>query len=339
MLTKGNKGFTLTEFLFGLALFALAFGLFIPNAGCTMFLKPPYKEREAEVKACIHTIQIALERFAVDTGGKYPFILYGGDETDTFATSKSPPPPYNPDYKPWPNDVDVLLEKNYLVSYPENPFTREVESGGIVRIITNPAEYGLRSLEIEPGRVNIWATPQDRGREYIRRKVGGENCNSMWDVSEGHRHPPWPMVIVPDPPPSPTGFVNPIEPPEAKKYDGTHQFWLTPGNFYYYALFDGVGCYSSFVDKNGDGIGEVEYPVQGEVIGFKLAGYGHLLNPGADVYNLYGDWQERSLFTINQPDDPNLNVGPDGRPDGVIIVVQSGTDKGIREVMEEVGNK
>jgi hypothetical protein len=52
------------------------------------------------------------------------------------------------------------------------------------------------------------------------------------------------------------------------------------------------------------------------------------------VYNLWGDYTERSLFTNNTPINGNqpptsraeLYVGPDGRRDGVIIVVDSGVD-------------
>jgi hypothetical protein len=48
------------------------------------------------------------------------------------------------------------------------------------------------------------------------------------------------------------------------------------------------------------------------------------------VYNLWGDFTERSLFTFNEqgPYDTieGIYVGPDGRRDGIIIVVDSGVD-------------
>jgi type II secretory pathway pseudopilin PulG len=321
------------------------------------FVKAREKAKEAEVKSNIHSIQIALERYAVDTGGTYPLMLYGGDPTDTFVTYQSyrdfPPidfPDYIPPWEPggYPGDIDSLLQFGYLAQYPQNPFyrSRNVEKYG--KIITNPGENGFdEGLEsaFAWGRVNIWALPHDRSIEYIRREVGGERGNLMWEVSEGQRHAPWPIIVVPDPEPSPWGFINP-DPgtflQNATNYRDDYQFWLTPGNFYYYALFDGVGCYSSFVDTDNDGIGNVEFPIQGTVIGFKLCGYGTIWNPGLDYYNLFGDFPERSLFTVNDPTGTfdnilDIYVGPDDRRDGVIIVVESGTDKKSPMNMEETG--
>ncbi len=300
------------------------------------------------MKSNIHTIQIALERYAVDTGGIYPLILYGGDENDTFATYHSyvnHPPIDEPNYpKPWEpcghqGDIDVLLEFGYLRDYPVNPFLRERDAAKYGRIITNPGANGFGPLEISPARVNIWALPRDRSREYIRREVGGEPGNLMWDVSEGQRHPPWPIEVVPEPDPGKIGYANPLPGPEFIKQKGfrdDYQFWLTPGNFYYYAIFDGIGYYSSFKDIDDDGKGNVEYPVVGKVIGYRLCGYGSIINPGMDVYNLYGDYVERSLQTLNSGFDvktitnADFPAGPDGRNDGVIITVDGGVNVNYR---------
>jgi hypothetical protein len=153
----------------------------------------------------------------------------------------------------------------------------------------------------------------------------------MWDVSEGQRHAPWPIVVVPKPAGGPGGYTNPEYSAYAfentTNYRDDYQFWLTPGHFYYYALFDGVGGYSSFVNGNENA------PITGSVIGFHLAGYGTIFNAGQDVYNLWGDFTERSLYTVNNDmggADPesfaDIYVGPDGRRDGVVIVVDSGVD-------------
>jgi type II secretory pathway pseudopilin PulG len=321
-----NRGFTVAEFLVGVALMALAMGFIIPNFGCSSVIKSRYKAMEAQVKANIHEIQVALEKFAVDTGGEYPLILYGGDATDTFATSQSPPPPNDPDYDYWEGDVDVLLERGYLSEYPENPFMKHPDAAVSGRITTNPGANGLEALEINPGRVNIWAAPHDRGKEYINRRVGGKEGRLMWDVSEGQRHAPWPIIVVPTPQPSPIGFTNPRQIQTTEKFPDDYQFWLTPGNFYYYAIFDGIAGYATFVDIDGDGYGDAGSPVEGPVTGYKLAGYGVNWSAGMDVYNLHGDYPERSLFSVNDPMDPTLYVGPDGRRDGVIIVVQGGRD-------------
>jgi len=337
---RNQRGFTLIELLVVIVIIGILAAMALPN-----FVKAREKAKEAEVKANIHSIQIALERYAVDTGGTYPLILYGGDNTDTFATYKSPKPIDFPDYVPFDGDTDVLLEFGYLAQYPQNPFYRSRNVDKYGKIITNPGENDIYWLELYPSRVNIWGRPRPRDKEYIRREVGGERGNLMWEISEGQRHAPWPIIVVPPPPASPQGFINPAPGTflqNATNYRDDYQFWLTPGNFYYYALFDGVGCYSSFVDTDGDGIGNIEYPIQGSVIGFKLAGYGTIWNPGQDYYNLYGDFPERSLFTVNDPSKPivtrlDIYVGPDNRPDGIIIVVVSGTDKGPVQGMEEAG--
>jgi Tfp pilus assembly protein PilE len=342
---KDQSGFTLIEFLVIITLLGI-----MVFAGCMRNSDYRERAREAEVKANIHAIQIALERYAVDSGGIYPLILYGGDRTDSFATRSSP------DYmnsftekmqsgvSEYNGDIDVLLEYGYLVAYPRNPFqrNRDVEKYG--RLLSQSSQYNLPQLNY---RVNIWANHSDpvhghsdRAQQLVERQVGGQDGNRMWDVSEGQRHAPFPIMVIPYPTPDSPGnyydYVNPrigFNLHSATQPKDDYLFFLLPGNFYYYATFNSPGGYSAFID------GDLTRPFQTEIIGYNLAGYGSIENLGKgvfDVYNIFGDYTDRSLGTVNNPNEydgticiegDTQYVGPDGRSDGVIIVVQSGSDR------------
>lgn len=361
MTRKDDKGFTLIELLVVIVIIGILAAMALPN-----FVKAREKAKEAEVKSNIHSIQIALERYATDSGGVYPLILYGGDNSDAFTTRSTE------NYmdvdgtteivgdSEFDGDVDVLIEYSYLSQYPRNPFQRKRDIDKYGRLITTPEQYSLIRMTY---RINIWSQnsepdpthgtgDENRSLQDAHRQVGGELGNLMWDVSEGQRHIPFPIIVVPDPDPAaPTNYFHYVNPTVSNNFSGVanfrddHLFFLLPGNFYYYATFSGIGGYSSFIDT---GVGDTyDQPTMGEVTGFNLAGYGTTTNPAQDVYNILGDYPERSLFTWNsnpQPgemDDYTLEdrdktyVGPDGRNDGVIIVVQSGADRKTPTTMEQ----
>jgi prepilin-type N-terminal cleavage/methylation domain-containing protein len=128
-----DKGFTLIELLVVITIIGILAAIALPN-----YIKAKNKAKEAEVKANLHTIQIALERYMTDAS-EYPHYLLGGD-VDGWLNWHSQ----------WDgaNDMgmsggrvasndrlqDPLIEYDYMTSYPNNPF---VGDGQIIIRQTN----------------------------------------------------------------------------------------------------------------------------------------------------------------------------------------------------------
>jgi hypothetical protein len=94
------------EILIAVAVVLVVAGIAIPayNAGKVGALR-------AEAKANLRAIQIALERYAIDTVGNYPAYLLGG----------SAPIGTDP-IRHFAHASDPLLREGYLTAYPRNPF-------------------------------------------------------------------------------------------------------------------------------------------------------------------------------------------------------------------------
>jgi type II secretory pathway pseudopilin PulG len=131
-----EKGFKIIEFLVVLGILAILAIFFLPK-----FIKETICSRENEVKSNIHVIQIALERYAVDSGGLYPLFLIGAERDYNIlrasldytgnGISKFPVDGMTPfamalDGENGPKleyTMDPLIQFGYINEYPRNPFT------------------------------------------------------------------------------------------------------------------------------------------------------------------------------------------------------------------------
>jgi prepilin-type N-terminal cleavage/methylation domain-containing protein len=122
---KLQKGFTLVELLVVITIIGILAAIALPN-----YTKVRIKGRETEVKANIHKIQEAIERYHLDEG-EYPAYLLGGNENSWpifFGRNLGDPVVFDLTTGE-PLFFDPLIEYNYIDSYPENPFVDPQKAG------------------------------------------------------------------------------------------------------------------------------------------------------------------------------------------------------------------
>jgi len=123
-----QRGFTLIELLVVITIIGILAAIALPN-----YIKAKDKAKEAEAKASLHTIQVAVERYNTDHR-EYPPYLLGGDSDgwlywhDKWDEPGQPVPdePANA----WVQDP--LVEYAYMTSYPENPFVDAGEGAVVI---------------------------------------------------------------------------------------------------------------------------------------------------------------------------------------------------------------
>jgi type II secretory pathway pseudopilin PulG len=113
-----QKGFSLRELIIAAAVIVLITVLSIPK-----LIRNADRAKEAEVKANVRSIEIALERYSVDHDYTFPRYIWGGDRQG-----------WDEYYRQGPGTgtkmaiYDPLIRHGYLDSYPRNPFVRNGNS-------------------------------------------------------------------------------------------------------------------------------------------------------------------------------------------------------------------
>jgi len=334
---ESRKGFTLIELLVVIVIIGILVAIALPN-----FIKIREKAKEAEVKQNLHSIQLAVERYAVDSPfGNYPVYILGGDWTDSKTINEEYYYFAQLDQAPWPSwkpgpefapegEGDYLIMEGYMPRYPKNPFVRRGQITNLRRIhmipqwLPNNPDWNrvVGGAENETmvevfGPPPVWI--------FIQKGLGGD----LWVL------PPYPDLtgdgLFSDEPTKDV-WTN----PDALKRPGNKQL---VGNFSYFTRLNVNG----WLLLNG----------AHEINGYTLAAYGTLTNLGIDVYDRNGNYFPRYRtsvcpmdFGIGLPCPSSTSIpnshdvsrgGPDTLPDGVIIVLDSGVDKKSENLTGEIG--
>jgi len=304
MRCNDDKGFTLIELLVVITIIGILAAIALPN-----YIKAKDKAKEAEAKASIHTIQIALERYMTDTG-EYPDYLIGGDVDgwQNWHNDKDPLDPLNGRVQ------DPLVCYCYITSYPQNPFIGD----GLVVINSTTTEPSPAQGDGDP-RFGYKGNVMGNGLEdfyFFEYRCGGlpEQCTSTIETRRT----------------LPPGQVDTLGFPEldGSEYQGLHYMfggrrkWVThadgteemktiftfwPGNF----MYRGLGTH--IAERQGWSHHDPGYFIPPHNNRYLLCVYGSQSQEGMDIIRLHDRTPdgEEVLYRMPGPwlDPPSMSMG------------------------------
>ncbi len=293
MKSRMIRGFTLIELLVVMVILGILVSIALPN-----YIRARDKAKETQIKANIHIIQMALERYAVENAGLYPQVVTGGDQEFNIASADGGPYASSSGCNPgtnagesafldydgsWlnpPDFVDCNTNRPYCLPelgtlkqrVPEyrgpNSPSKEV-CMDMLLMFGYLSEYPKNPF-IPPNINSVWAA----GSPYVQLyspgyAVGGRYGNLMFDLGWGKGESVWTDLWANDM----SGYRQQYGPPSMD----------VPGQFFYHPVFcDGETVDAHLEALNNTGSLPAARILSHAVCGYVLVGFGSIKTLGYD---------------------------------------------------------